>query len=127
MAYRVLADLAMVVHLAFLVFVALGGYLALWWRSQVLAPHVVAVSWGFSTAVFGWGCPLTGLENWARDRAGRELLGEGGFIEHYLADVVYPGEYTRHLQALVFVLVLTSWIGLWRRAARTAQRASTPG
>lgn len=127
MAYRVLADVAMVVHLAFLLFVALGGYLALWWHPEVLWWHLPAVAWGFSTALMGWGCPLTALENWARVQAGREQLVAGGFIEHYLTDVVYPGQYLRLLQALVLLLVVTSWACLWWRAAHSGQRSVALG
>jgi membrane associated rhomboid family serine protease len=120
MGYRLLADAAMLAHLAFLGFVVLGGYLALW-RPWLIVPHVVAAVWGFSTVLFGVDCPLTAVESWARERAGQAQLPETGFIDHYLTGVVYPEEFAGQLQAVAFVLVVASWVLVYRR--RSAARA----
>ena len=118
MPYRLLADLVVVLHLAFVVFVVVGGLLVLRWR-WVAWLHVPAALWGALIEFFGWVCPLTPLERWLRRRAG-EVGYEGGFVEHYLLPILYPGGLTREIQVLLGVAVvavnagLYGWV-LWRR------------
>jgi hypothetical protein len=58
---------------------------------------------------------LTHVENWGRARAGEATLPATGFIDHYIAGVIYPQEHEALVQVLVVVVVLTSWIGFVRR------------
>src|SRR3989442_15612570 len=92
MLYRWLADAVVVLHAAFVAFVLLGGFLALRWR-RIAWVHVPAAIWGVLIEYAGWICPLTPLENALRDRAGQAGYA-GGFIEHYVLHVLYPGELT---------------------------------
>ena len=69
MALRALADLVLVLHLAFIVFVVAGGLLAWRWRRVPLL-HVPAVLWGVFIELSGGVCPLTPLENDLRGAAG---------------------------------------------------------
>lgn len=94
-----LADLVVLVHVAFIVFVLLGGLLALRWRWTPLA-HLPAVIWGAAVEFFGWVCPLTPLENMLR-RAGGGAAYSVTFVERYLVPLVYPAELTRELQILL--------------------------
>ena len=119
MTYDGLATTALVVHLLFLGYLALGGFVA-WRWPRTLPAHVAVVLWGVGSVLVGYGCPLTAVESWARGRAGRAGLAEGGFIDHYLTGVVYPERWLVAAQATVGVLVLVSWIGLWRRRRATA-------
>jgi hypothetical protein len=76
--------------------------------------------------VVGYPCPLTAVEQWARARAGRSALAEGGFIDHYLTGVVYPAEYLALVQVLIGLLVVASWLGLVvRHRARTGRGGLT--
>lgn len=127
MAFRLLADLTMLLHLAYLVFVVLGGYLALWWRTWVIVPHVLAAGWGFATVLLRLDCPLTWVENWAREQAGQEQLPAAGFIDHYLEGVVYPAEYTLQIQVAAALLVVVSWVLLWRRVRSEPGRGASQG
>ncbi len=61
MIYRLLADLVVVIHLAFIVFVAVGGLLAWRWPQLVWA-HVPVVVWAVAIVAIGFTCPLTPLE-----------------------------------------------------------------
>lgn len=124
MADRILADVVMTVHFGFLVFVALGGFLAWRWRRWIYA-HVVAVAWGVATIAFSITCPLTYLENHFRRRAGEPELGAAGFIDQYLEDVVYPERYTPLIWAVVGVVVVISWVGVLRRVR--GKRAGSAG
>lgn len=116
MSFALLADLVLVLHLAFVAFVVAGGLLVLRWR-RLLAPHLVAVAWGLWVAASGGVCPLTPLENWLSQRAGGGGY-EGGFLEHYLAPILYPEGLTRAVQwaeAGFVVLVNAVVYGVWLR------------
>ena len=125
MGYRLLADAAMLVHFGFLVFVVTGGFLA-WRWPWVIWPHLVLALWGFSTIVFSLRCPLTDVEDWARERGGERPLSGTGFIDHYLENVVYPERYTRAVQALAALAVLVSWGVLAARRRRKRQSRRLP-
>lgn len=115
MAFRILADGVLVLHLAFILFVIFGGLLVARWP-RVAWLHLPAVAWGAWVEFAGWVCPLTPLENWLRRRGG--LPGyASAFVEHYLLPLLYPATLTRGLQcalgaaallinAAVYVLVL---------------------
>ena len=120
MFFRLLADLVVLTHLAFIVFVVGGGLIALRWR-WVPWVQVPAALWGAVIEVGGWICPLTPLEIGLRERAG-EAGYAGGFVEHYVLPVVYPGSLTRGVQiALAVILVIANgliYLWVWRRAVR---------
>jgi len=95
----VTAELIVAVHFAFVVFVVLGGLLALRWP-RVAWIHLPAVIWGVLIEFTGWICPLTPLENRLR-RAGGEAAYEGDFIAHYILPVLYPDGLTRTDQLML--------------------------
>ncbi len=108
-----LAGVVLGVHLAFVLFVAAGALLARRWPWLVRL-HVPAVAWGVGIIVIGYECPLTLLEKWLRRRGGSEGY-EGGFIDRYIANVIYPEEYTPLLRALATVMIVTGYVGLFHR------------
>lgn len=116
----------MTVHLLFVIFVVLGGLLALRWRRAVWL-HLPAIAWGTYIAATGGICPLTPLENWLRARAGGANY-TGGFVERYLMPILYPGEITVSQQALEVAVVVFAnaviYSLVWRRM-RTERRASS--
>ena len=67
---RIAADAVVLVHLAFIAFVALGALLAARWR-WVPWLHIPALLWGVLVETTGRLCPLTDLENALRTRAGQ--------------------------------------------------------
>jgi hypothetical protein len=115
--WSVLADVALVLHVAFVGFVILGGLLALRWR-KVAWLHVPCALWGAWVEVAGWVCPLTHLENAWRRRAG-EVGYAGGFLEHYVAPVLYPPGLSREMQVglglAVVLLNVAVYAVVWRR------------
>jgi Protein of Unknown function (DUF2784) len=117
MGYRVLAEVTMLVHFAFLAYVLGGGFLA-WRRPRAIWPHLVLAGWGLSTVVFHQNCPLSLLEDWARRQAGSPGLHHRGFIDTYLTGVVYPARYLGLVQLLVAVIVTVSWAGALLRYRR---------
>lgn len=120
MVYRVLADLVVVIHLAFVLFAVLGGFLVLKWKRWAWI-HVPTVVWAALIEFAGWVCPLTPLENLLRERGG-EIVYRSSFIEHYILPLLYPTVLTRRLQitlgllALILNLVIYGWV--WRRIAK---------
>ena len=104
MSYHLLADTALVIHFAFIIFVVLGGILAIWWR-KVIWLHIPAVAWGALIEFAGWTCPLTPLENRFRIKGGQEGY-PGGFIEEYILPVIYPSGLTREIQIALGILVI---------------------
>ena len=110
MAFQVLADATMMLHFAFLAYVVAGGFAAWRWPGTIW-PHLLAAGWGLSTVVLGLPCPLTWLEDWARLRAGGSGLVGTGFIDTYLAGIVYPQRYAGLLQLLAAAAVAVSWAG----------------
>ena len=96
MLYRLAADVVLILHLAFVLFVVLGGLLVLRWR-RLAWLHLPAAVWGATIELAGWICPLTPLENRLR-RMGGESGYPGGFVEHYIWPVLYPAGLTRGWQ-----------------------------
>lgn len=122
MIYRLLADLVVTLHFLFIVFVALGGLLALRWRWFPWL-HLPAAAWGGFVEVSGRICPLTPLENRLRRAAGGSGY-ESDFIEHYLFPMIYPAGLTREIQmalaAILVVLNVVIYAVVWR-SRRQAQ------
>lgn len=123
MLYRMLADLVVLIHLTFIVFVLCGGLLALRWRWMPWL-HVPAASWGVLVAFFGWSCPLTPLENELR-RAGGSVGYAGSFVDRYIAPVIYPTDLTRDHQVLLAMIALASNLTVYF-AVRRRWRNSNP-
>ncbi len=121
MIFSLLADVVLVVHLTFIVFVLAGGLLALRWKRAIWF-HLPAAVWGVLIEVAGWICPLTPLENRLRAKAG-ELGFQGTFVERYLLPLVYPEGLTRNVQLALAGVVLVAnafvyAVVIWRRMGR---------
>ena len=117
MGYRLVADAAMVAHFVFLAYLVVGGFIA-WRLPWTIWAHIAVALYGLFNVLIGWPCPLTHVENWGRVRAGEATLPGTGFIDHYIAGVVYPRAHETLVQGLVVVVVLTSWIGFLLRRRR---------
>jgi hypothetical protein len=104
MAYRFLADTLTMIHMAFVAFILLGGFLVLRWRRAVWL-HGPAVLWGVLVEWAGWVCPLTPLENWLRLK-GQGQGYSGGFVEHYLVPVLYPAALSPEFQFVLGTLAV---------------------
>lgn len=122
MSARLAADIIVLIHLAFIVFVVGGGLLVLRWRHTAFL-HLPAVLWGVWIEFSGGICPLTPLEQNLRRQAGDAGYG-GGFIDHYLLPIIYPHELTRPVQLALGLLVLIVNFGVygwlaWRTRSRS--------
>ena len=109
--YPLLADLVVCIHLAFVVFVLLGGLLVMKW-SGLIWIHLAAVFWGIAIELSGWICPLTPLENWLRHKGGEESY-QFDFVAHYLLPMLYPEGLTRSSQLVLGALVLVMNVAIY--------------
>jgi Protein of Unknown function (DUF2784) len=123
--YVIVVALTVTVHFAFLGYLVVGGFLALRWPRTIWL-HAAVVVWGVAIVMLRFDCPLTWLEQWGRRGARMALLPPAGFIDHYITGVLYPGDYVGVVEAVVFSVVVTSWITYLLAAKRRAARARLP-
>ena len=124
MIVRVAADGVVLLHLAYIVFVAIGGLLVLRWPKLAWV-HLPAAAWGVLVELTGWICPLTPLENRLRVATGGAEY-SGGFIDRYIMPIVYPPGLTPSLQiglgCAVIALNLMVYGLIFRYRQRTEKR-----
>ena len=126
MHYRILADIVVVIHFLFILFVLFGGILA-FYRKWIIWVHLPVVAWGVLISIYGWICPLTPLENWLRHAGGLRGYG-GGFIDHYLWSAIYPEGLTRPMQFVIAAAVLTINVAVYSiLIAQVKKRKRTTG
>ena len=114
--YSVFADAVLVLHLAFIVFVAFGGLLALRWP-RVAWVHLPCAAWGVAIEFGGWICPLTPLENRLRILAGERAY-QGDFVARYLMPVIYPDGLTREAQVALGLAVFVLNVAIYATVVR---------
>lgn len=117
MPYKFLADLVLLIHFTFILFVVFGGFAVLKFR-RIIYYHIPAALWGAIIEITGWICPLTPLEIELRVRAGSGFR-TGGFIDHYLTPIVYPPGLTWQLQyylaAGVIIINAAAYYIVWKK------------
>jgi Protein of Unknown function (DUF2784) len=130
MTARLAAEAVLLLHLAFIVFAVLGGWLALRWRWMPWL-HLPAATWGVIVEWSGSICPLTYLENHFLRLAGESGYA-GGFVERYLWPLIYPQDLTRQHQMAIGLLVLVMNLAAYavvyarrQRRLRTTPATST--
>jgi hypothetical protein len=106
-----LADLVVVIHFSFVLFVILGGLLVLRWP-RLAYLHLPAATWGVLIEFAGWVCPLTPLEQSLRLKAGEQGY-SGSFIEHYVLPLLYPSALTRTIQVALGIIVIAVNLGIY--------------
>lgn len=117
MSYSLLANVLVVLHLSFVLFVLFGGLLTVKWP-QAPWLHLPAVAWGALVEFTGWFCPLSSFEYWLRMQAG-ESADQGDFVSRWFLPVLYPDFLTPRIQIALGVLVLVTnlmiYAWIWRR------------
>jgi hypothetical protein len=114
------ADLVVLLHFLFVLFVVLGGILVLRWPKLAYV-HLPIALYGGLIEFVGWVCPLTPLEKRLRESAGLQGY-EGGFVEHYILPVMYPAGLTRGVQLALGALVILINLAIYALVVR--QRSS---
>jgi hypothetical protein len=119
--FRILADVTVVLHLAFVLFVVAGGLLVVR-RPRLAWVHLPAAVWGAFVEFAGWVCPLTPLENWLREQSGGPVY-TSSFIERYLVPALYPSSLSREFQWALggFVVLINAALYLVLLSGRVRQ------
>lgn len=98
MLYKILADLIVVTHFVWILFMLVGFILTLRglfykkfferWLFRTL--HLFGIAYVSILAIMGKYCPLTIWENALRAKYDTRLTYAGSFMIHYLEELVYP-------------------------------------
>ena len=90
------ANLTLIVHFTFILFVVFGALL-FFVVTKIVFIHIPAFIWGSYIELTHSICPLTYLENWFLQKANLTTYSEG-FIQNYLVSIVYPTNLSKDLQ-----------------------------
>ena len=118
MSYRLLADVVVLVHFTFVLFVLFGGLLA-WWSPRIAWVHLSAAAWGAAVEFGGWTCPLTPIEQWLRLKTGASAY-DSDFMGEYVLPLLYPATLTSDVQFVLGMIVVVvngtiyGWL-LWNK------------
>jgi uncharacterized protein DUF2784 len=104
-------EAVVLLHLAFVLFVMLGGVLAIRWP-WIMWLHVPAALWGVGVEFTGWICPLTPRENYLRQQSAGAGY-QGDFIAQYILPVLYPTGLTRRSQVALGMFALAVNVGIY--------------
>jgi hypothetical protein len=118
MVYGVLADIVVVLHLLWILFLITGAY---WGRKHppVMIAHAGGLVFAVAMQVFGWYCPLTHLEVWLREKQGMGEAYPGSFIAYYAEKLIYL-EVTGKMIFVLTILLVAGNIWIYTRAYRKA-------
>ena len=110
--YELAADLILIVHFVFIIFVVFGALL-FFVVKKIVFIHIPALIWGSYIELTHSICPLTYLENWFLNKANLTIYSEG-FIQNYIVPIVYPADLTKDLQIyLGITLIVINIIIYW--------------
>ncbi len=88
MLYKILADIVVLAHLLWILFLFFGAFLGRK-NKPVKIFHLSGLFFAFIIQIFDWYCPLTHLEVWLRAKQDAHLVYTGSFIIHYVEKIVY--------------------------------------
>jgi hypothetical protein len=88
MVFKILADIVVVVHFLWILFLIFGAFLGVR-NKAAMAAHISGLFFAFTIQIFDWYCPLTDLEVWLRQKQAAGLPYKGSFIVHYLEAIIY--------------------------------------
>ena len=98
------ANLTLIVHFAFILFVVLGALL-FFVSTKIVFIHIPAFIWGSYIELTHSICPLTYLENWFLHKSNLTTYSED-FIQNYLVSIVYPTNLSKDLQIYLGIAII---------------------
>ena len=102
--YELFADLTLIVHLIFILFVIFGGLLFFIF-SKIIYIHLPSLLWGIYIELTNSVCPLTYLENWFLYK-GELSTYSNDFINKYLFPIIYPEGLTTDIQTYIGITLI---------------------
>ena len=109
--YALFANLTLIAHFIFILFVIFGGLLFFIF-SKIIYVHLPALVWGIYIELTNSICPLTYLENWFLYRGGLTTY-SGNFINEYLYKVIYPDDLTTDIQIYLGITLIVFNISIY--------------
>ncbi|MBI4690669.1 MAG: DUF2784 domain-containing protein [Nitrospirae bacterium] len=103
MPYKILADIVVLIHFLWIVFLIFGAFPGVRHRAIKIF-HILGLLFAFAFQIFDWYCPLTHLEVWLREKHSPNLAYTGSFIIHYMEKVIYI-EVSRYTIMILTVLI----------------------
>lgn len=110
--YELFANLTLIAHLIFILFVIFGGLLFFIF-SKIIYYHPPALLWGVYIELTNSVCPLTYLENWFLYK-GDLTVYSNDFINNYLFLIIYPEGLTTEIQMYLAILLIVINILIYR-------------
>ena len=102
--YEFLANLTLIIHFIFILFVIFGGLLFFIF-SKIIYIHLPALFWGIYIELTNSICPLTYFENWFLYQGGLTTYSDD-FINNYLILIIYPEELNTNTQVYLGVTLI---------------------
>ena len=102
--YELAAELTLIVHFVFILFVVFGALL-FFVLKKVIYIHFPSLIWGIYIELSHSICPLTYLENWFLQKANMTIYSIG-FIQNYLVPIIYPTNLNKDLQIYIGIALL---------------------
>ena len=109
--YELFANLTLIAHLIFILFVIFGGLLFFIF-SKIIYIHLPALLWGIYIEFTNSICPLTYLENWFLYQGGLTTY-SNNFINNYLLPIIYPEDLTTDIQIYFGILLIVINISIY--------------
>ena len=109
MLYKILADIVVLTHLLWILFLIFGALLGIKNKGARIV-HILGLAFAVIIQIRGWYCPLTYLEVWLRSKHDPTLSYSGSFIVHYMEKMIYielPG------RLVFFLSILLCGINIW--------------
>ena len=102
--YELFANLTLIIHLIFILFVIFGGLLFFIFP-KIIYIHLPALLWGIYIELTNSFCPLTNLENWFLHQGGLTTY-SNDFINNYLFPIIYPEGLTTDIQIYLGIILI---------------------
>ncbi len=114
MGYLIAADIVVLIHFLWIVFLIFGAIPGRRYK-RVKIVHICGLSLAFFLQIFGWYCPLTYLEAWLRRMHDPSQSYSGSFIIHYIEKIVYIGISPNVIRvSTVLLAIISAWAYLYK-------------
>ena len=110
MIYGLLADLTVLFHFLWIVFLIFGLGFALI-KPKIAFVHMAGLLFALIMNLMGWYCPLTYLENYLISLHDLGSTYSGSFVATYLGHIIYPDLPERTIRAGEIIFVCLYVIG----------------
>jgi hypothetical protein len=117
-AALVAAAVVATLHMAFLVYMVVGGFLGLY-RFHLIWPSIGVTVYSFYVTLTDFTCPVTRLEKWLLVKGGKAPY-DGSFTEHYLRGTLYPAHYETAIWLTAMGIAIGSYVLVVMRRRRQA-------